>query len=299
MTDIHEYYKRKRENALERIKKNIPLEMQDIPHWAIFKVYRDSSDGKKKKVILNCKTGYWASSKNKETWADFNTAIEYAKTNNGEGISFCLTDSGYTCIDLDGCISDDGEVSSLALEIMKMTKSLTEKSVSGKGLHIILKGNFLQGYKIRADVGLEVFDNKFISLTGDLFEEDRNTILEPSEELKTFLKEKLKKKSTVYQTTYTSPYKTASDENVFKLISRSKCADEFEKLYAGIDLLGNHSKSDYRLFGILIYFTNGDKEQVFRIFKNSGLYREKKGEKYLETTYYNALKTTKFFIRKR
>ena len=57
MTDIHEYYKRKRENALERIKKNIPLEMQDIPHWAIFRVYRDSSDGKERRLYLIAKRG--------------------------------------------------------------------------------------------------------------------------------------------------------------------------------------------------------------------------------------------------
>ena len=295
--DLYEYYKRKRLEALARIEKNIPSEMKDLTRWAVFKVYKDKDDGKKKKVIINCKTGKWASSKNEETWADFSTAIDYAKKNHAEGLSFCLTESGFTCIDLDGCFDEQGNLSAIAKDILNMTNSLTEKSVSGKGLHIFLKGNFLEGYKIRADKGLEVFDNKFISLTGNLLEESRSVILEPSSVLKDFLKESLKKKATVYQTEYKSPYKLSDDEVVLKKIARSKCAVEFEKLYMGIDLLGNPSKSDFRLMGILVYFTNGDKEQCFRLFKNSGLYRLKKGDKYLETTFYNALKTTKFFTR--
>ena len=296
MAFIHDYYKQKRLDRLKRIDENIPDDMKNQPNWAVYKIYR-GEDGKKKKVIIDCHTGKWASSKNPSTWATYENAVEYAKAENGEGLSFCLTNSGITCIDLDGCIQDNGELTELAKEVLMQTNALTECSVSGTGLHIFLKGNFLSGYKIRADVGLEVFDNKFISLTGDVFY-GQTKIEKPSDELIAFLKERLKKKPTVYQTTYNSPYKQSSDDVVFKKISRSKCADEFKRLYAGEDLKGNPSLNDYRLFGILIYFCDGDKTQVLRLFRASGLYRESKGEAYLETTFYNALKTTKFYERK-
>lgn len=297
MAFIHDYYQKKREETLARIEAYMPDEMTSRDNWAIFKVYR-GDDGKKKKVILDVHTGSWASSKNSATWSAFCAAKAYCLAEFAQGLSFCLTGSGITCIDLDGCIGDDGKLTELAERVLALTTSLTERSVSGKGLHVFLKGNFMKGYKVRADEGLEVFDNKFISLTGDVLD-GRTELQEPSDELVAFLKERLQKKPTVYQTSYESPYKQSSDDVVFKKISRSKCADEFTRLYAGEDIKGNPSMSDYRLFGILIYFCNGDKSQVLRLFRNSGLYRESKGEKYLETTFQNALKTTQFFEKTR
>lgn len=290
---MHEYYARKRKERLGRIEQNFPAEMKDLPFWAAYKVYR-GEDGKKKKVIKNCLTDKWASSQDKNSCVCFEAAKEYALEKLCEGLSFSLKDSGITCIDLDGCIDEQGQYSELSQQILSLaSNTFAERSVSGKGVHVFLKGNFMQGYRTRTDDGLECFDNKFISVTGDVISATKD-IKEPSPELVEFLKEKLGKKP-VY-TTPAPTYKTSaqSDADVIKKISRSRVGKTFQALYNGdIGGYGNdHSRADLRLVGILVFFTDGDEQQVKRIFESSGLYRPQKGEDYVKLTIQTALKTT-------
>ena len=57
-----------------------------------------------------------------------------------DGVGFVFTDTEYTGVDLDGCLID-GKPTAEARQIIDALKSYTEKSPSGTGLHIIVKGN--------------------------------------------------------------------------------------------------------------------------------------------------------------
>lgn len=295
-----DFYERKRRDRIAAITANLPEEMKEQSRWAVYKTYRQRGDGeeKVKKYILESATGKWASATDKTTWSSFTDATSAATRLQAQGLSFCLLDSGYTVIDLDHVFAD-GQYSELAQKILNLSAgTLTERSVSGTGLHIFLRGkkdDILPGYKTRGDGGLEVFDNKFISVTGNLVS-STNAIAAPSKELINVLKESLGKKA-VATTSATNLYRRrdVADENVIKRISRSKVAVEFSSLYDGeVGFGGDHSRADFRLCGILAYFTDGDVAQIKRIFQSSKLYRPEKGDAYLDLTIKNAVATTKY-----
>jgi len=89
------------------------------------------------------RSGAFASSTDPETWASFETALEYADTENADGIGFVFTDDDpIVGVDLDDCrdpASDD--VDDTALDIIERFDSYTEISPSGTGFHVLIGEN--------------------------------------------------------------------------------------------------------------------------------------------------------------
>lgn len=85
-----------------------------------------------------------------------------------DGIGFVFIENGgYTGIDLDNCVNpESGEIQEWALEIINEIKSYTEYSVSGSGVHMIVKGK-LPGNRNRTG-NIEMYDAKrFFVVTGN------------------------------------------------------------------------------------------------------------------------------------
>lgn len=86
----------------------------------------------------------------------------------GVGFAFLAGDD-LIGIDIDGAISEDGEISPLAQQVMRMCPGFTELSVSGHGLHIIMAGQLAEKFKSDA-IGLEVYaGSQFFTCTGRQF----------------------------------------------------------------------------------------------------------------------------------
>ena len=101
----------------------------------------------------------------------------------GVGFVFQMYDP-YVGIDLDKCITDDGAISPWAQEIIDSTKSYTEISPSGKGLHIITKGKWGRGSR---KGGLEVYDReRYFTMTGRHLDGTPETINNRQAELDCF-----------------------------------------------------------------------------------------------------------------
>ena len=107
--------------------------------------------------------GNFAQTNNPETWTDFTTASTTTGFN-GIGFTFAAGD-GLVGIDLDHCILSSGELDDWAAELIALFKdTYIEKSPSGDGLHIIVKGKALatgaRKWKSEngTDVGIEVYD---------------------------------------------------------------------------------------------------------------------------------------------
>lgn len=81
-----------------------------------------------------------ASSSAPETWSTFDDAVQAVEQERYDGIGYVFHDTGLVGIDIDvgydGCI-----FSQLAIDIVGKCKSYTEKSRSGRGVHILLRGN--------------------------------------------------------------------------------------------------------------------------------------------------------------
>lgn len=113
-----------------------------------------------------------ASSCDPSTWSTFKAA--YTSVLDGFNgyvyLGYVFNDNGIVGIDLDHCIDGSGNYSLLAQDILQHTSSYAEFSKSGKGLHILVKGNMpFSGTNNRQ--GLEIYKSKrFFVCTGKALE---------------------------------------------------------------------------------------------------------------------------------
>ena len=72
------------------------------------------------------------------------------------------------------------------------------------------------------------------------------------------------------------------DRDVVERAMATKSGDKFTKLYNGASLLGSEEKNERSLLARIAMFVNGDEQQLLRIFKSSGQYRDEKPNAYYE-----------------
>lgn len=169
---------------------NIPEEMKAVNHWVCYRI--TEKDGKKVKMPISAKTGKAASTTEADTWTDFNTAVKYCETNhqNVSGIGFVFSDNDdIVGIDFDDCLDTDGNLINGAIqEIVTRNTSYIERSVSGTGLHVYLRGKLPTntGVKLSTELsphgfGIELYEQKrFFIVTGNAYP-DGNTKLPVAE----------------------------------------------------------------------------------------------------------------------
>ncbi len=169
-------------NTMSKNYDNIPEILRWIPQWCLAgpddKGFYKAPHGCNSRGIFNI------GSKKKSNWTDFETALENATIHIPCGIGFILTaEDQYTCIDLDvknihnypDKIDHDGnpiewttpeQLARFQL-IIDHFNSYTERSASGQGYHIWVKG-FI-GLGLKRD-GVEIYSQeRFIVCTGDVY----------------------------------------------------------------------------------------------------------------------------------
>lgn len=158
------------------ILKNIPSELKMNALWCGWKL----TD--KGKVPFNLLTGLWAKSNDESTFSAYPVLLnnihkflkfdENGKQLGGVGLGIFR---GYSAIDIDHCIDENGQMSDMALDIITFCDSYTEYSPSKTGIRIIFKTNVKidkeQYYINNANRGLEIYisnnTSKFVSITGN------------------------------------------------------------------------------------------------------------------------------------
>lgn len=255
---------------------NLPEEMRAMPNWSCYKTYTDK-EGKRKKVIISPKDGKFAKSNLPETWADFETAKRYCLRYRYAGLAFALT-GGITFIDIDHAVDKNtGRILSPDAEklLALFPDTYTECSVSGTGIHILVKGSLPENALKRNDnKGVEMYDcYRFICMTGDLLSEP--TQLKDCADLIAQVNYEFvgKKQAPAYAPAYGQS--TKSDMELIDRILDSRQGEKFRRLLGG-DISGypSHSNADYAMCSILSWWTN-DYWQIDRIFRGSGLFRDK------------------------
>lgn len=289
-----------REKRLSNIEKNIPQEMKDLPNWCAFSSAKDEKGGYKKKIWdCNCVGAKrWAKSNDPTTWASFSDALDYARKNGCDGLSFALTpESGMFCVDLDDC-KTAGKYTDTAWGVYNVAKqTYCERSVSGEGLHFFGKKapgvDFSSLGNKNADSTFEYYDNsRFMSVTGDIFMKSKSElrVFSASDKLISIIKGQLPVKQELKPVQ--EFHNNATDEQVIEIIRKSKKAAEFDRMFAGEDICGDRNRTDLKMMNILGFFTRGDAEQMKRIFESSGLYRAgEKSRGYIDRTIQKALGT--------
>ena len=267
---------------------NLPAELRETGLFCVWR--REERDGKLTKVPYNPRTGGGAQSNNPATFAPLDVALASAGGYDGLGLGV-FGDLG--AIDIDHCIDEDGAFSELAAAVMSTMGSYTEKSPSGSGVRILFKAPGFQYDKEKYYIknsksGLEVYiagnTKRFVTVTGDViadcgFEKRTAQLLEV---LDRFMLRPAK--------TAPAPRPvSAPSMDDAAIIERAKAArngSKFSALWAG-DTIGysSASEADQALCNILAFWTNRDMGQMDRLFRQSGLMREKWDRRQSGSTY--------------
>ena len=289
---------------LEKKYAKIPLEIKQTRRWIGYKI--ENRDGRDTKVPYNAISGDKARSNDPTTWTTFRVALLGSIKYGFNGIGFMLGEdknngTRYFGVDLDNHELPDGtkpmsvkEFEEFTNRIVHTLNSYAEYSHSGEGVHIICKGTLPEGRRKSQQV--EMYDKgRFFTMTGKTILnvpiQDRTEEVKPIWE--EFLKREeddivevdvSKKTGGVYfgdmvreRIVTISSKSHMSDSEVIDKIMSSTNSTAFNQLYNGnmSAYQDDHSRADMALCQILAFWTGNDKDQIDRIFRSSGLMRQK------------------------
>lgn len=239
----------------------IPSEMREYNQWVCWR-FEDRGGDKPTKVPVNPRTGYPASVTSAADWASFNEACAFANAPGAsvKGIGFVFTDADpFAGIDLDG----DGDVER---RIADAFASYQEVSPSGRGLHIIVRGNVPEG---RRRGSVELYSRaRYFTMTGNIRAGASVTIADCGPLLNT-LWEEMRPASADVDASAHYAVATEDDAAIFNRAADAANGGKFMRLWGGdgSDLSGDVSGSaiDQALVNILAFFTK-DPAQIERLW---------------------------------
>ncbi|MDW3988763.1 phage/plasmid primase, P4 family [Staphylococcus saprophyticus] len=268
----------------------IPIELVERDSWVCWSMENDNK-GRKTKRPINPHTGSYAKSNDSSTWSDYETAVNMS--NNFDGIGFMLGD-GIFGIDIDGVekeiheyLSNDG-IDNIVGEFIETMESYAEISPSGKGIHILVKGELPNGGRRRGNV--EMYSElRFLTFTGFRIGRFRE-IKEDEEGRINYLHNKYiagHEKETKKLNTTTGFGNDLSVENIIDIAKKSKNGLRFTTLYEGdwSQFYDSQSEADMALANDLAFWTARDPQKMDEIFRKSNLYRDKWDEERGDYTY--------------
>ena len=252
----------------------IPRELQDYKQWVCWK--RIGQQGRIK-LPISPATGKAASCMAPATWGSYRPARRAVSRLHLDGIGFVFTDSDpYTGVDLDDFRSVQGDLEPRAADIVRKLNSYTEWSPSGDGLHILVKA-YLPASG-RRSTGIEIYSSaRYFTMTGQHLDETPHTIENRQAEILDLffaLGPESHQHTGFLRPTVAI---TETDEELIRRAQHAKNGAKFQKLWSGdtSDYDGDHSRADAALCSLLAYYTNGDQGRIDRLFRLSGLYRQK------------------------
>lgn len=281
---------------------NIPAELKQLPNWICWRGFpqpRPDDPDHIGKIPINPKTGGKAQSNNPDTWTDFDTAARASEQFTGGspaadgrpagGIGFMFGNSPYFGVDVDKVDADIREFldggNGIVSEFIHALQSYAELSPSGKGIHILCRGELPKGARRRGNV--EMYDSgRFFTVTGNNIGE--YTAVEDCTEVIKPLHEKYlggARSEPAQRIVQTAPLPCSVSE-VLEAASRAKNGSRFQALYAGnFAEYNSQSEADMAFCNMLAFWTGRNAALMDEIFRNSGLMRDKWDRRQSGSTY--------------
>lgn len=280
---------------------NIPDELKARDQWVCWAL--EVRDGKPTKVPKRADTGGNAKSTGPATWTSFDNAVAACERFGFTGVGFAFADDrAVTGLDLDHVLDGDGNIAEEYRWIVDAANTYTEISPSGDGLHLFFLGGKPEGKtkcKHNQPDGrvVEMYDHaRFFTMTGRLYVDVNGEVhtemreggdaLEHAYDMWLDPKKGAKAKKKPARDDAGKPIPFTDDELIEKMLS-SACGDKIRALLDG-DVSGHDnddSGADIALCNYLAFWTAGDPIQMDRIFRSSGLMREKWDEVHGSKTY--------------
>jgi hypothetical protein len=252
--------------------------------WVTYKLEQRAGDEKPTKVPYNAQTRRKALANDSSTWSTYDQARAAYERGSYDGLGYELDwDDPYTCIDLDHCRdAETGELEEWARTIIAAFESYAEISPSGTGVHIWIRGRIPSLYLAenqqgRKEDSLEAYSGlHYLTITGQHLEGTPATIEDRQPALDTFCAEHFSPKGATVAPLPESrprPLLSLGDDEVIADMCRYNA--RAAALWQGERSRKSESEDDEALIAYLWYWTDGDADQVERLMRASGLYRDK------------------------
>lgn len=278
----------------------IPASLKEKKQWVGFKIVEGG-----KKVPIDPDFTHdlkWASISNPDSWGSFESAAKLVELGECVAVGYALTkEDGLIFVDLDchtdGCSTEEEKKKveqfyhSLCVST-EVIETYREKSLSGKGVHLLAKGELLEGYKVGSSkvAPIELYTHgRFVIMTGnklndfDIDDSERTIgaihnlqkqFFEVGQEPST---SSLSTSTTLYPPIDTPLYtdeevlEVAMKDQKFNLLWENKWAEVTDK--EGRQLYTSQHYADYALVKKLIYYTANTPTQAERLYRQSPCYQ--------------------------
>lgn len=257
--------------------------LQSRDSWVVWR-YEQRDDRWTKPPRRADGRGY-AKSTDPETWASYRQAQVAAARE--DGIGLVMVDD-LVGIDLDHVIGDGGELEPWAVEVLRrFTGCYVERSPGGDGLRIFCRGAAPRSGKGGPGNRLEVYDKRsprYLTVTGHRFGDD-GEVIEAQGALDWLHAAYLQPKEPEYSPPRVQARGTLelADEELIRRACAAGNGAKFGALFAGVGG-EDASSNDAALVAMLAFWTR-DPDQIDRIFRRSGLMRDKWDEARGGSTY--------------
>ncbi len=293
--------------VVSRIHETFPQELLAIPQWVVWRYEQRDKNKKPTKVPYNLHTGAKGDSTNPATWGTFEQAC--AAASKFDGIGFVPTeDDSYVGVDIDGCIVDETLLDE-AQRLVDQLDSYTEISPSGAGLRVWLRGvkpdpRCKKTNVFGAGFDVEIYEKaRFFTVTGNHLD-GTPTVINKRQKALTDLCNELFQQPTKKPS---EPRKQPVSANIpqddqallDRMFAAANGADVRSLWHGDTTAYGDDaSAADLALCNHLAFWTGCDTERMDRMFRESGLMRDKwdrnarSGETYGQGTVSRAISNT-------
>lgn len=257
---------------------SIPGELKAIPHWLLWKL--EGRAGKPSKIPYQI-TGELARVNDPASWSEFETVLTAYLRGGWSGIGIVLTeDDDLVGVDLDKVLNPDtGELDPEAARIVADLPTYCEVSPSGRGLRLFGFGSLPQGGRRKGRI--EMYESgRYLTVTGCRFN-GHDSLAEITEPL-------ARVHANIFDAGAGAGSKPVDakpaadppnldDAALLDKARRARNGADFERLWGG-DTSGHggdESAADLALCNILSFWTGNDPARIDRLFRQSGLMRQK------------------------
>ncbi len=268
----------------------IPDELRGRPQWVAWRW--ELRQDRWTKPPIDPHTGEYAAVDRPDTWASFGEARAAQSVHKLPGVGFVLTPGDpYAVLDYDHC--RDAETGAIHLEAqhaIAQLDSYAEVTPSGAGVRVIVRGTLPPGRRRRGDV--ELYDQaRYITVTGNHLDGTPAAIAERTDALARLHARVFALPATSASNGHAAPAATAGllDDDAALLERARRAANgwKLDRLLRG-DWQGSYpsqSEADAALCQMLAFWTGKDVARIDRLFRQSGLMRDKWDERHGEQTY--------------
>jgi len=273
--------------------RNVPACLCERAQWVCWKyVIRR---GKVTKVPINPCTEKPADTTDPATWGTFEQALAACRCSNDlAGVGFVFSaDDPFTGVDVDNCLdAATGELKPWARPILDQLDSYSEISPSGKGVKVFVRAS-KSGSRCKIgyeDGAIEMYDHdRFFTVTGVRLTDCPADLEKRQSAIDALYASLFAKRQTPWlqQVNPSNNGHALDDDEVVRLaFAGRKSGAKFAALWGGewSQHFASQSEADSSVTFTLAFYTK-DAAQIDRLFRRSGLMREKWDEKHGQKTY--------------